>query len=77
MYVGMSKSSELRSRLTAHLISKNRRTGSVLQKVKKRVDGGWEVSISAIRVEPEELRTYIESKLIGRNRESLEWNTHS
>lgn len=63
-YVGQSARTYLRSRITNHLIGKHERTGSKLDEVRQAVLAGRRIGISYILVEPEELRGYVEEKLI-------------
>ncbi|MGJ7575594.1 hypothetical protein ACSFBX_34090 [Variovorax sp. RB2P76] len=63
-YVGKSARTYLRSRISNHLIGKHERTGSKLDEVRQAVLAGRKIGISYILVEPEELRGYVEEKLI-------------
>lgn len=76
MYVGERKSNGLRERITQHLITKDPRTGSMLEKVKKAVSSGKEVGLSFIKVEPESLRLFVEEMIILKYKTQLPWNTH-
>lgn len=76
VYVGERKSIGLRDRLTQHLISKNHRTGSMLEAVKTAVSAGEEIGVSLIKVQPESLRLYVEETIISMHKERLPWNTH-
>lgn len=76
MYVGERKSIGLRDRLTQHLISKDHRTGSMLEAVKAAVSAGEEIGVSLIKVQPESLRLYVEETIISMHKERLPWNTH-
>ncbi len=75
-YVGQRKSASLRERITQHLVTKNERTGSKLEDVKKAVSGGNKIAISYIKVNPESLRLYVEETIIAKRKETLPWNTH-
>ncbi|MDQ0608008.1 hypothetical protein QFZ83_002179 [Variovorax sp. W1I1] len=63
-YVGKSARSNLRTRISNHLIGKHEKTGSKLDEVRQAVLAGRKIGISYILVEPEELRGYVEEKLI-------------
>lgn len=63
-YVGKSARTYLRSRISNHLIGKHEKTGSKLDEVRQAVLAGRKIGISYILVEPEELRGYVEEKLI-------------
>lgn len=76
VYVGQSKNIGLRDRLTQHLISKDHRTGSMLEAVKTAVSMGEEIGVSLIKVEPESLRLYVEETIISMHKKELSWNTH-
>lgn len=75
-YVGQRKCEGIRERITQHLIDKDPRTGSVLEKVRKAVFSDKEVGLSFIKVEPDSLRLFVEETIIRNNKSSLEWNTH-
>ena len=79
MYVGERKSNGLRERITQHLIRKDHRTGSMLEKVKTEVHAGKHVGLSFVKVEPESLRLYVEETIItiAKQGGKLPWNTHS
>lgn len=76
VYVGQRKSAGLRERITQHLVNKNVRTGSMLEKVKTAISDGREMAISFIHVQPESLRLYVEETIISKNKAQLLWNTH-
>lgn len=74
-YVGQRKARELRERMTQHLVQKNQRTGSMLERVKASVHQGYEIAVSLIAVEPESLRLFVEETIIATHKELLPWNT--
>lgn len=76
IYVGERKSKGLRERITQHLIAKDVRTGSMLEKVKQAVAEGKEIGVSFIKVEPESLRLFVEEMIIIKYGSKLRWNTH-
>lgn len=76
VYVGERKSAGLRDRITQHLITKDHRTGSMLEAVKTAVAAGQEVGVSFIKVEPESLRLFVEETIIAKHKNVLPWNTH-
>ncbi len=76
VYVGQRKSAGLRERITQHLITKNHRTGSMLEAVKTAVAAGQEIGVSFIKVEPESLRLFVEETIIAKHKKELPWNTH-
>ena len=76
VYVGQRKSENLRERLTQHLISKNSKTGSMLEAIKTAVGAGEQIGVSFIKVNPESLRLYVEETIIGLRKSDLPWNTH-
>lgn len=72
-YIGQTKAKLARTRLRNHLIKKNRKTGSKLDKVKKHVKNGGAVAVSWISIDPETLRHYVEAMLIKGHPEA-DWN---
>ncbi len=76
-YVGESKSVDMRTRMTAHLIKKHNMTGSKLAEVRASISKGKLISIRFIYLPEEALRTFIEEKIISNNKNSLEWNKNS
>jgi len=76
VYVGERKSAGLRDRITQHLITKDHRTGSMLEAVKTAVAAGQEIGVSFIKVEPESLRLFVEETIIAKHKNELPWNTH-
>jgi len=76
VYVGQRKSASLRERITQHLITKDERTGSMLEAVKTAVADGNKIAISYIKVKPESLRLYVEETIIAKRKKTLPWNTH-
>ena len=76
VYVGERKSTGLRDRITQHLITKDHRTGSMLEAVKTAVAAGQEIGVSFIKVEPESLRLFVEETIIAKHKSDLPWNTH-
>ncbi len=75
-YVGQRKSEGIRERIIQHLITKDHRTGSVLNKVKEVVSLNNEVGLSFIKVEPDSLRLFVEEVIIANNKQQLRWNIH-
>ena len=75
MYVGECKADGLRSRITAHLIKKDHRTGSKLAEIQDSVASGLEIGLSFIRVEPQSLRLFVEETIIANNKSELPWNS--
>jgi len=76
VYVGERKRDGLRDRITQHLITKDHRTGSMLEAVKTAVAAQQEVVVSFIKVQPESLRLFVEETIIARHKVDLPWNTH-
>jgi hypothetical protein len=76
VYVGERKSAGLRDRITQHMITKDHRTGSMLEAVKTAVAAGQEIGVSFIKVEPESLRLFVEETIIVKHKNELPWNTH-
>ena len=76
VYVGQRKSVSLRERITQHLITKDGRTGSMLEAIKTAVADGNKIAISYIKVKPESLRLYVEETIIAKRKKTLPWNTH-
>ena len=70
-YVGQRKASELRTRLTQHLIQKNDSTRSKLDLVKCAVFQEYDIGISYITVQPESLRLFVEKSIIEKHKDSL------
>lgn len=77
VYVGQRKKSYLRQCITEHLITKSKRTGSVLEPIKAEVTAGNSVAFSYIKVEPESMRRYVEEVILSKNKNFLLWNIHS
>ncbi len=69
-YIGHTSTSK--QRITNHLFTKHEKTGAKLANVKSVVGMGKEVGISFLNIDPDELRTYVEMKLIDSIRP--EWN---
>lgn len=76
VYVGERKSAGLRDRITQHLITRDHRTGSMLEAVKTAVAARQEIGVSFIKVEPESLRLFVEETIIANHKSKLPWNTH-
>ena len=76
-YVGTITCKELKKRMKEHLVD-NKRTKSKLCKVKREVSNGTKIAISYVRIEPENLRVYMEKRIIseerGRESDRLSWN---
>lgn len=79
VYVGQRKSKEIRSRLIQHLFKKSEKTGSQLQNISEAVSQKLKIGISTILVEPDELRTSVEERLITEFKSLglCKWNIHS
>ncbi|PCI28642.1 MAG: hypothetical protein COB67_05895 [SAR324 cluster bacterium] len=77
VYIGQSKSSGARTRLTNHLIKKHKKTGAKLDQVIRHIEDGGSIKVSFILTEPESLRHYIEEELIKKYSKTLIWNIHS
>ena len=75
-YVGQRKREWIRERIVQHLITKDRRTGAKLEKVRESVSLNKEIGLTFIKVEPDSLRRYVEETIIKNNKSKLEWNTH-
>lgn len=73
IYLGQTKSTYSRQRLRNHLFKKDKRTGSVLERIKE-LPLSTKVSISFIQIEPEILRHAVEEYLIKQKTEILSWN---
>ena len=74
-YVGQTKIELARSRLTNHLISKDKLTGAKLMLVRKAVNEGLQVGLKLIRVEPTALRHYVEETILKEVKDGrLDWN---
>ena len=78
VYVGERKSAGLRDRITQHLITKDHRTGSMLEAVKTAVATQQEIGVAFIKVQPESLRLFVEETIISKHKDKdkLPWNTH-
>jgi len=63
VYVGQSKSINLRGRMSHHLIKKNETMGSMLSVIQTAVADGGEIGLAFIKVEPESLRVYVEETI--------------
>lgn len=66
----------MRSRLTAHLIKKDKRTGAMVAKAAEAVRNGAEIAVSFIKIEPEELRLVAENKILANDKaeNEFQWN---
>ena len=73
-YIGQTKGKYSRQRIINHLFGKNKKTGAQLDRVIKAVKNGENLAISFVVISPEELRTYVEEKLIKTYEYYLEWN---
>ena len=74
IYIGQTNPEYARTRITNHLIKKNKNTGSKLEKVKSHIREKGEIKISWIEINPISLRHYIEEELIKRHKTDLTWN---
>ncbi len=77
VYVGQTKSSGARTRLTNHLIKKHPKTGAKLDNVVEHIKNGGSIKVAFISTKPESLRHYIEEELIKKYSKTLIWNIHS
>ena len=75
-YLGERKSKGMRGRITNHLITKNDGTGAKLDKVKNALRNGEQIGVNLVKVQPEELRLYVEEYIIQQNSHLLDWNDH-
>ncbi|WP_126991292.1 hypothetical protein [Candidatus Kurthia intestinigallinarum] len=76
-YFGQRKSQGIYGRIIEHLVTKNEATGAKLGKVKEALRNGEEIGINLVKIQPEELRLYIEEFIIKQNSNLLDWNIHS
>lgn len=78
VYVGHSQSKGMRSRLTAHLVKKDKRTGAMVEKAAEAIRNGAEIAVSFILVAPEELRLVAENKILANDiaENEFQWNTN-
>ena len=76
VYVGERKSKGLRDRISQHLITKDSRTGSMLEEVKSAVASKQDIGLSFIKIEPESLRLFVEETIIAKHKGELPWNSH-
>jgi hypothetical protein len=65
-YIGQAKADGMRSRFRAHLINKNKVTGSQLARVKQHCAAGMSMGFSFVEVRPAEIREYVEAWMIDR-----------
>lgn len=77
IYVGQRKADGFRSRMYQHLIKKNKKTGSKLEKVKKAVSEGQQIAVTYIMVCPESLRHFVEETIVAGDKGRLTWNDHN
>ncbi len=75
-YVGQTKAKDIRQRLRAHLFKRNNRTGAKLASVNNALENGLEIGIKLMIINPEELRSYYEAKLLNLQELNLDWNIH-
>ncbi len=61
-YIGHTSTSK--QRITNHLFTKHEKTGAKLANVKSAIGSKKEIGVAFLNIEPEELRTYVEMKLI-------------
>ena len=77
-YVGTIARGELLKRLKQHLVVVPKKTKSKLGEVKREVANGRQIAISHASLEPENLREYVEKRIIseerGRPPGRLSWN---
>jgi hypothetical protein len=77
VYVGHSKSKEMRGRITAHMIKKDDGTGAQLDQVMSAVGGGNLLAVSFLLVQPESLRLVVEECILGGSSEGeFPWNKY-
>ena len=79
MYIGQRKAESIYQRLVQHLFTKNKKTGSKLERIRAALLRGEKIGVTVIHIEPDELRTSVEERLIRILREDglCEWNIHS
>ena len=75
-YVGQRKASDINQRIKQHLVSKSDKTSSKLKEVREAVSRGQKIGLSFIKVDNEFLRTFVEQKIIYKNKDILVWNKH-
>jgi hypothetical protein len=75
-YVGHSKKKDMRQRITAHLIKKNKNTGAQLEQIQKAVAKGCKIGVSFALVVPESMRLVAEELILNNKNLQLAWNTH-
>ncbi len=77
VYVGHSKSEEMRNRITAHMIKKGNGTGAQLEQVMSAVGGGNLLAVSFLLVQPESLRLVVEECILDDGSEGeFPWNKY-
>ncbi len=72
-YVGQRKSKDITQRLRQHLIYRNKKTGSQLEKVKNELQANVQIGIKLTSVQQDKLRHYYEEKLL-QDFQTLDWN---
>jgi len=75
-YVGQRKAKNMRERITQHLITKSKKTGSKLEYIRESVSKGYSIGLRLIKTDKDSLRVFIEEEIISRNRLKLAWNVH-
>lgn len=73
-YIGHSAGKTARQRIRNHLISKNKKTGAQLEKVKTVLSDKGNIGLSFVVVKPAYMRKSLEEWLISNLSTQLEWN---
>lgn len=76
VYVGHSKSKEMRSRITAHMIKKDDGTGAQLEQVMAAVRSGRSLAVSFLLIKPDSLRLVVEDCILNDPESEFLWNTN-
>ncbi len=74
VYVGHSKSKEMRTRITAHMIKKDAGTGAQLEQVMAAVRSGYSLAVSFLLVKPDSLRLVVEDCILNDPESEFPWN---
>lgn len=77
VYIGHSCASYSSERIINHFFKKDRRTGSVLDKVKDSQMNGKNIGYSFIATEPSYMRYVLEDMLIKKHAKELIWNKNN
>ena len=77
-YIGQTTDYISHQRIYNHFISKDARTGSKLNNVKEAIKNGFVIGVSFVKINPKEMRQYVEQNLIryhfGESEEKETWN---